>query len=205
MKWLSEKSTHISDKNGKIEVRRDFGAWQVIVDGCGQTTSYTRAMWNDAFRRVARFRHASNLKRILILGLGAGGQIRPLHQHFPQCDITAVEHDPTMIGLAWELKLYEPYPFPLIIKGDATEVLQDIPRPFDLIILDLFRGSEPSSLINDEHFIDELRNRLAPQGLLAINVYTKPDYLETAKKIFPWHGLWKFKANYIGLFSTLER
>ena len=193
--------TRTSEKNGAIQVYKDmFGPWEVSVDDCGQTTSYTYAMWVNAFKRLRTQLPKNNVKKVLMLGLGAGGQIGTINKTFPHCTLTAVEYDKEMVQLAHETQLYKPFPFPNVLLGDAKDVVPTIQDSFDLIILDLFAGPEPSPLGHDEQFIGQLRERLTPKGLLLINVYQRAEYLETAKRLFTNSSLWQFRLNNLGAF-----
>ncbi len=157
-------------------------------------------MWVDAFKRLRAQLPRKEIKNVLMLGLGAGGQIGTIHKTFPYCTLTVVEYDKEMVQLAHETQLYKPFPFPNVLLGDAKDVVPTIQDSFDLIILDLFAGPEPSSLGHDEQFIQQLRERLTPKGLLLINVYQRAEYLETAKQIFAHSDIWKFQLNNMGAF-----
>src|SRR4051812_24863559 len=122
MSWLYEKKICMSEKNGIITAIRRFGRWQVSVDGCGQTTRYTRAMWIYAIKRLKKIAPQKNM-HILMLGMGAGGEIRTLNRIFPNCVITVVEYDQVMIDLAHELNLHRGYPEPTLMYGDAGKVI----------------------------------------------------------------------------------
>jgi spermidine synthase len=197
MKWFSESQHRASTKNGDVLVKRTLGMWEVFVKGCGQSTEYTNGMWKDAFKRIS---NPHETKPVLMLGLAAGGGIPLLHKQFPHCEITAVEYDPTMISLAQELGLYRPYPFPVVIEGDAAAVVPQLTNQFDLIIVDLFDGPAPSLLCKDSSFLATLQQRMAPRGSVLINVYKESGYLGAAKKTFSSAEIWKYRENTIGLF-----
>lgn len=201
MPFFRKHYRRASEKNGAIEVYKDiFGPWEISVDDCGQTTSYTHAMWVSAFKRLRAQLKKTDVKKVLMLGLGAGGQIGTIHKTFPHCALTVVEYDREMVQLAQETGLYKPFPFPTVLLGDAKDVVPTIEDSFDLIILDLFAGPEPSPLGNDAHFIEQLRQRLTPQGLLLINIYKRAEYLETALRLFAHSAVWKFRLNNLGAF-----
>lgn len=200
MKWFSERYTYKSDKNGDILVRRILGVWRVSVDNCGQTTGYTRAMCVDAMKRVSRMRPDLAVSSVLMLGLGAAGDIRTLHKQFPNCIITAIEYDPEMVMLAKKLKLYKPFPFPEILLGDASEAVPRIKETFDLIMFDLYHGAEPSPLMQDPQFITKLKELLGAEGVLLINAFRHLEHLSVAEKIFSKTKTWKYRFNNFGAF-----
>lgn len=199
--FFSKRFTRSSKKNGNIFVYKDlFGPWQVSVDNTGQTTQYTYAMWVDLFKRLQPLFKTRQTKRILMLGLGAGGQIATLHDQFPDSSLTVVEYDEEMAALTQELGLYKPHPFPTLLLGDAKDVVPSISEQFDLIIIDLFAGEEPSPLGADEKFLEAIRARLTSRGVLLMNVYKRKEYLETAAKFFENNQIWMFRLNNLGAF-----
>ncbi len=201
MSWFLEKLLVHSKKNGRIKAERSFGKWQVWVDGCGQTTIYTNRMWKDAFTRLATFKEQTP-KVVLMLGLGAGGGVKLLYKQFPISSITAVEFDPEMIALTKKIKPYAPYPEPEILEGDAAVVVHQLPGGYDLIIVDLFVGPEPSTLCTSKEFIEKLRALLTSTGALIINVNRRPEYLQTAQEAFAHSTVWKFETNTLGAFFS---
>ena len=201
LRWFFERRLVRSRLNGLIDARRVFGQWQVWVNGCQQTGGYVHAMWKDALSRINMPSSANKPLTILMLGLGGGGEIQQLYRRFPGCRITAVEHDGEMISLAEELALWRPFPPPRIIAADAGKALASLTEHFDLIIVDLFHGPEPSPLIQDESFLNALRAHLGDGGIVLANVYGKDEYLDVLKKFFGNGTVWTFRLNRLGLFS----
>lgn len=196
MSWLFEHRRVASAQNGTITASRAMGSWRVSVKGCGQTSTHTNEMWADALRRVNPL-----ARSVLMLGLGAAGSVPRIHARLPQCAVTAVEYDPNMTALARELKLYEPAPFPKVIEGDAKDALAALDERYDLIIVDLFDGPEPSALCTEEEFVELLKARLSSRGAALFNVYKRAEYLTEARRSFPRAQLWRFGDNHLGLFS----
>jgi spermidine synthase len=153
-------------------------------------------MWADAFRRVSY-----HTPRVLLLGLGAGGSIPLLHKQFYNCDITAVEHDPAMVALTRTVGAYKPFPFPYVVEEDASTAVHQLSGLFDIIIIDLFNGPEPSLLATDKAFLQALKKLLSHTGTLLINVYKRPKYLHTARTLFLKANEWKFAENTLGSFT----
>lgn len=180
---------------------REFGTWYISVNGTGQTTSYTHRMWIKAYKRLLQKLDPTHVRNVLMLGLGAGGEIKLLYQTFPNCQITVVEYDEEMVKLTHEFGFYKPFNPPNILLGDAAEVVPTLTDTYDLIIVDLFNGPEPSPLSTREDFVGALGKRLAPGGHLFFNVYQRPEYLETPKRLFDEHDEWAFEENRLGLFS----
>ena len=199
MNWLHETSTRQSEKNGLITVKQEPGYPRVLVDGYSETSIGLNEIWRDALLRT-QSHLLEKVENVLILGLGAGGMIKEVHNLFPHCTTTTVEHDPEMIALTKELKLYEPFALPNIVESDAGAYVYTTREKYDLIAVDLFRGGEPSPLLLDKHFLSNLKEKLFTGGVLLINVANTEDYLLPATQYFAHSEMWKFRYNHLGMF-----
>ena len=162
MTWrLFGSRTIASEKNGAIVVSRHFGRPIVTVNSYFQTGVYIDRMWRRAWRRIPR---RSPIKRVLVLGYGAGGMNRLICRRFPHARITAVEWDPAMVALAHELKLHRADALAELRLGDAAQVVHELTGTFDLIVFDLYCGREPSPLIEDARFLSRLQQLTALNG-----------------------------------------
>lgn len=192
MSWFFESRFIPSEKNGKIRCMRLFGRWSVIVDGYFETTPYTNAMWRKCLRRVPK---KTPVKRVLLLGLGAGGSVALIRRRFPKSRIIAVEWDPEMVALAKTLKLYRAEHAPEIIQGDAGEVIKKLQGEFDLIIFDLYHGKEPSPLIKEEPFLREIDRLLSWNGYFLTNVFEEKKALLAVDRFFSRWSTIHFRFN----------
>lgn len=198
-RWFYERHLIPSTENGSIDARRVLGAWHVWVYGCQQTGGYVHAMWKDALRRV---NERAPVQHILMLGLGGGGEVKQFYKRFPGCRIIAVEHDREMLSLARRFSLWRPFPPPRMLHADAADALASLPERFDLIIVDIFRGSTPSPLLANGEFLRKLREHLAPGGVLLLNAYRKAEYLDAFGRFFGAGETWTFRLNRLGLFRA---
>lgn len=192
-----------SAKNGLIVVHHLAGAGEVVVRGAKQTSKRYPAMWADACRRTLSLRPAP-VKKILLLGLAGGGALAPLYEAFPGCTITAVEHDEDMIEIARELRLFAPHPEPAMLCMDAHEAVR-MPGAYDLIVVDLFFGLRPASVVSRPEFWSDLSARLSPSGSVLINACINPEMLELASAEFREMRQWIYNANTFGLAWTSLR
>ncbi|MBI4276782.1 hypothetical protein HY629_03005 [Candidatus Uhrbacteria bacterium] len=173
------------------------GRWRVSVRGCGQTSTYSEKMWRTALKQLPKtFRP----RRILMLGLGAAGEVRTLHKRFPGCHIVVIERDPEMIRIAKELRLHAPYPFPEIVLADARDIARCADTPHDLVLVDLFEGPHPSALLQSEQFLKNLTAAISPQGWLVANVYDKPEMLNALDQIAARESLFTFRMSTLGIY-----
>jgi spermidine synthase len=202
MKWFFEKYIQPSEKNGPITVRRWFGKWSIYVDGYDNTSPYLQKIWQTLFEKFTISTERTTVKNILMLGLGAGGEIKTLYKLFPRCKITVVEYDQTMIALAKKMALYKPFPAPHIIYADAAEAVLQLSGHYNIIIIDIFKGIEPSPLSCNKDFLKKLHSLLSDNGFLFVNIFKKRvDYLEPAQKVFRSVRSWTYEYNTFGILQ----
>lgn len=193
-------SKRLSEKNGVITIRRGFSGPNVIVDGYSQTGEGLNAIWRDALIRALP--HVAPEPKVLVLGLGGGGVVRVLYQLAMGTQITAIEHDPEMINIAHELKYHEPFPEPEIILGDAQCALEGTRKRFDLIVIDIFRGGDPSPHLLEQDFWDAVKKAMKPGAIVLVNVAGSREFLESIAQEFTHADLWRCESNYLGMFSV---
>jgi spermidine synthase len=119
------------------------------------------------------------IRRVLLLGLGAGSIAVYLHRFVPDAAIDAVELDPGVIEAAKKyFGLRETATFRLI-PGDARMFLNRHPEPYDLIFVDAFTGSYIPFHLMTKEFYQLVRNRLSPHGVAAFNFLPSKDIFES--------------------------
>jgi spermidine synthase len=197
MPWLIDFRLCRSPQNGLIWCRRLFGQWTVYVGGVMQTSPYVTRMWRDALTRLpADFRP----RRLLLLGLGAGGLVPELRRRFPTAELVAVEWDDTMVQLASRLGFYRGFEPPIVEVGDAHVVVPRLAGEFDLVMFDLFTAGQPAVTAEDDVFIAALAGRTAPGGYLLANVFSQLALLSAFARHFAPVVAWTWKYNRLGLF-----
>jgi spermidine synthase len=128
------------------------------------------------------------IKRVLVLGLGAGSIPLYLQRILPEATIDSVELDPGVIDVSKKyFGLRETRTFRLV-ESDARVFLNRHAEPYDLIFVDAFTGSYiPFHLMTTE-FYQLVRSRLAPHGVAAFNFIPEEDLFDsnirTAKLAF---------------------
>jgi spermidine synthase len=120
-----------------------------------------------------------DIKRVLVLGLGAGSIPVYLQRFVPDAVIDAVELDPGVIEVAKKyFGLRETGNFHMI-PGDARIFLNRHPEPYDLILVDAFTGSYIPFHLMTKEFYQLVRNRLSPHGVAAFNFLPAKDIFES--------------------------
>lgn len=196
MSWFHEVFSIDSEYNGKIECRRLFGSWDVSAGGILQSGQYITEMWKRAVKKIPK----NGVKKILVLGLGAGGCLGPLHKRFPKSRISVIEIDPAMVEIARRLKMYPREYRPQIIVGDAAEVLPRLEAKYDLIIWDMFVAGRTASIIRDSGFVEKISEKLERDGYLIVNYYREPEELVLFDVSLSRHGSWMYLYNGLALY-----
>tara|TARA_R110000744_G_scaffold79260_7_gene155769 strand:- start:7094 stop:8014 length:921 start_codon:yes stop_codon:yes gene_type:complete len=119
-----------------------------------------------------------NPERILIIGLGGGTMSNALHQIYPKATITNVEIDPAVIKVARNY-------FSFFENDHITAVAQDgrifvkresiKKQQYDWIILDAFNGDYIPEHLMTQEFLQEAKNLLSDNGVLAANTFSVSD------------------------------
>ncbi len=111
-------------------------------------------------------------RNVLVLGMGGGTTVRAYRRFYPGARVTAVEIDPVIVRAAYEQMGVEPGPDLSVHVEDARPFLKRTAESFDVIEADLFAGGPyaPFYCLTVE-FFEAARARLAPSGLLSMNVY----------------------------------
>ncbi|ASP47513.1 spermidine synthase [Cognaticolwellia beringensis] len=119
-----------------------------------------------------------NPERILIIGLGGGTMSNTLHQIYPKATITNVEIDPAVIKVARNY-------FSFFENDHITAVAQDgrifvkresiKKQQYDWIILDAFNGDYIPEHLMTQEFLQEAKNLLSDNGVLAANTFSVSD------------------------------
>jgi spermidine synthase len=120
-----------------------------------------------------------DIKRVLVLGLGAGSIPLYLQRFVPDATIDAVELDPGVIDVAKKyFGLRETGKFRMI-PGDARMFLNRHTEPYDLIFVDAFTGSYIPFHLMTKEFYQLVRNRLSPHGVAAFNFLPAKEVFES--------------------------
>ena len=109
-------------------------------------------------------------RRMLMIGLGAGSATTYLARFMPDLAIDTVELDPAVIGAAkkyFGLRETERIRF---AANDGRVFLVRSKEPYDLIMLDAFRGGYVPFHLLTREFYTIVKDRLTPSGVAVFNV-----------------------------------
>jgi spermidine synthase len=153
-----------------------------LTDPDDMPAPYTRLM-------SAGLLYPPSIRRVLMVGLGAGSISTYLGHAMPDVQIDVVELDPGVIAAGrkyFGLKETDKLHF---IESDGRVYLNRSKERYDLIILDAFRElGIPFHLLTRE-FFELIKNRLAPGGAVASNLAATTKLyvsaLVTLRAVFP--------------------
>ena len=114
------------------------------------------------------------LREVAILGNAGGTTARALGRYYPAARVDGVELDPvvTRVGREW-LGLGD-NPRLVIHDADARPFLRRSERRYDLIVVDAYRQPYVPFYLATREFFRLVRERLAPGGVVALNVAVVP-------------------------------
>jgi len=131
---------------------------------------YTRELMLPLLLRRERRWPAS----VLQAGLGAASITRFLQRFRPEARLTAVEILPEVVQAARaSFRLPEESPRLRIVIGDARDYMVTARARFDLIVVDGFDAKGRAGPLDSVAFYADCRARLAPRGILAVNLLTR--------------------------------
>ncbi len=168
MSWLYEHQIIDSEVNGKIDVFRYFGRWQIKVGDAYLTAEYTKRKFK---RVISELPPEFKANSILVLGSGGGSCFDPIYQRFSDSEILGIEYDLSMIELMFKLNFTSNPLRPQILHGDVKNILPFLKKRFDLIIVDLFFGRHLAPAVYEGWFFPTLNSHLNGEGLLLMNFF----------------------------------
>jgi spermidine synthase len=152
----------------------ESGEWQSRLDLRHPTrlvAPYMRAMMLALLLRPEP-------RRVLVLGLGAGRMPVFLRRLRPRLRIDCVEIDPDVHDLAVRYFGFRSDPLMEVAIWDGRAYLETCPpeRSYDVIFVDAFCGIGGAPLrLSSREFYQVCRERLAPAGVVAVNVMAGED------------------------------
>ena len=115
-------------------------------------------------------------ERILILGIGGGTMVHFFRHHFPDCDITGVDMDEELIDIAHQHLMLPPASDNThYIYQDAQQFITETGQQFDLVVVDIFDGSESPNWIKTLQTAQQLSTMLTIKGAIAYNLLVESD------------------------------
>lgn len=209
-RWLSYfVEFHIesapSQYNPHLYVALRLGRYQLCSENAVYSYEDLYSNFFDAFQTLQM--QDLPINKVLILGLGLGSIPYMLEHNFShQYEYTAVEIDDSVIYLAQKYVLHKLTSPVTCIQADAFAFVEQSQETYDMICMDIFLDDVVPRKFGSSTFLQNLRERLAPGGLLLYNrlSLTPEDQKETLrfyherfKKVFPQGTYLDVNTNYM--------
>ncbi len=127
--------------------------------------------------------------KVLLLGLGGGDLVRYINHYLPKTSITAVELDAAMLEVSREYFALPDSDSIDIYIDDAMHYLNSNNACYEMILTDIYGGTEMPEILQNRRFYQHCYNRLEQNGLLILNMLISD--AETFKQI-----LWKIRQQF---------
>jgi spermidine synthase len=155
------------------------------------------------------------LEHVAILGNAGGTTARALGVYYPRATVDGVELDPAVTRVGRRYFGLDDNPRLTVHDADARSFLRSTDRRYDLIVVDAYHQPYVPFYLATQEFFRLVRERLAPGGIVALNVAATPDDKHLVHAIsgtlateFPqvleWPAL-RFNTFVLGLTSPLTR
>ena len=115
------------------------------------------------------------LERVAILGNAAGTTARALGDYYPSAEIDGVELDAAVSRVGRRYFGLEDNPRLTVHDADARPFLRSTDQRYDLIVVDAYHQPYVPFYLATREFFRLVRDRLAPGGMVALNVAAVPD------------------------------
>jgi spermidine synthase len=113
-------------------------------------------------------------ERVVMLGNAGGTTGRAFGVYYPDAQYDGVEIDPEVNAIAVKYFGAGDNPRQKLISADARPFLQASDQKYDLIFIDAYRQPYVPFYLATAEFFKLCRDRLAPDGIVALNVSTVP-------------------------------
>lgn len=142
------------------------------MDGLTQSGWILEVIWKNTLQQIRKSK--SEIRKVLILGLGGGSVVKPIKKFWPGAKITGVDIDLAMVELGQ--KYFKLDSHVQIIISDASSYMLHT-TCYDLVIVDLYNGKNFPKKFESDNYIHLLRSNLKRSGVVVINrVWNKKDH-----------------------------
>jgi spermidine synthase len=114
------------------------------------------------------------VEHVAMLGNAGGTVGRAFGVYYPDVDYDGVEIDPEVSAVAEKYFGQADNPRVKVVTADARPFLQSTDQKYDLIFIDAYRQPYVPFYLATADFFKLCRERLAPDGIVALNVSTVP-------------------------------
>ncbi len=135
-----------------------------LDDPAALLLEYTRAMMGFLLLNPAP-------RRVLMVGLGGGSMAKYCHRHLPATHLQVVEISEEVIALRDEFLIPPDDERLNIVCADGSTFMAQGDDTFDVILIDGFTAEGQPPALSTPAFYRHCARRLAPQGVLILNLH----------------------------------
>ena len=172
-----------SPANGKITVHKSL-AWgtYLSVGNLTQSGGVVRDIWKSTLTKLKK--ENSDVKDCLILGIGGGSNAQLVRKFWQYSRITGIDFDQVIVDLGKKYLGLDDINVKLIVS-DAYEFVENeakFDHKYDLILIDLYVGSEYPFVFESDEFIKHIKSLLHEQGRVIFNRLYSDEKRSSASK-----------------------
>lgn len=119
---------------------------------------------------------------IVMIGLGGGSLAKFCYRHLPQVRIDAVEISEEVIALRNEFRIPPDDARLRIVHADGAEFVRRSGDRPDILLVDGFGPHGVPDELCSQSFYDACHDRLAPDGIMVVNLHLNNDFLSDYKR-----------------------
>lgn len=164
---------------------------------------YARSMIGGALNQIK-----TNLTQVVIIGQGIGGMARWFSQSMPEVEIHSVDNSADVIRTSPCFNLYESPKMHLVADDGRAYIDRHPEGTFSVILVDAvdFTNDEVPSRLSTVEFFQTVRSKLAPGGVLAMNVHNvKKSMLHSVESAFETEQVYLLGHPDTGIFGFLVK
>ncbi len=202
-----------SEWNEYLDVDLYKGRYMLSTENAIYSFDDLYSNFSNAFKKLNLEQH--QISKVLVLGLGLGSIPYLLENTFKQqYNYTVVEIDEEVIHLANKYSLSQlksPIEF---LATDAYSYIFQSTEQFGLICMDIFLDDVVPSKFEEARFLQALKQRLSPNGVLLYNrlALTSADkknaldfFEQKFKAVFPDAEYWDVGGNYMLIKRCIKK
>ncbi len=115
-------------------------------------------------------------QRIAMIGLGGGSLAKYCYSKLPEASIVVAEINPEVIAFRDEFQVPKDDERFQVVCADGADLVRDAPISFDVLLVDGYDRHGQSPRLLGPHFYDDCYRRLAPEGLLVVNLLVEDPF-----------------------------
>jgi spermidine synthase len=171
-----------------------------------QSSMYLDAPFDTDFEYPAYLHTPLALKpdatRTLVIGLGGGSVVKRMWRDYPDMSVDVVELDPEIVEVAHRFFELPRDPRIHVFVDDGRAFIEMSTETYDIVIVDAFDEDRVPRPLTTEEFLRLVRDRLAPDGVVAYNFIGAPkgDHSKPFRSLYRtlsnvWRHVWVFMTD----------